>query len=227
MVGEILVHFNKTVDDYDVVADKVVMKNRELQDTMIDLLQSSLNNKIKILDLGCGTWSDMKLILEKYPNTYVVWIDFSQKMIDKAWKNLEEYKDRIELIKADFTKLDFWNNQYDAIVSAVAIHNINHEAKIDLFNKIFHSLKKWWIFINWDFVEAETEQLDIHYRCIYKDFLENNLEWEVLNVWLWHAFWEDMPMSLTKQFKVLKRAGFSDIHLKWQFVNEAVYIAIK
>ncbi|MDD2516026.1 MAG: class I SAM-dependent methyltransferase [Candidatus Gracilibacteria bacterium] len=226
MDNDIFVHFTKTIDDYDVVADKVVMKNDELHEVIVEAIPFGKDTKFRVLDLGSGTGFLMEKILRKFPNVYIVGVDFSENMIKKAEENLKNYKGRYEMIKGDFTEVAFGTG-YDLIVSAVAVHNIADEKKIELTKKSSIAMNKGSYFINGDFIEGENEFIDNQYRLIYKDFLENNLKGEELAVWLGHAFGEDMPTSLSKQFKMLTKNGFHDVRLLWQFNNEAVYIAKK
>jgi len=51
MDNNIFVHFNKTIDDYDVVADKVVMKNSELHETILKAIPFLKDKQFKVLDL--------------------------------------------------------------------------------------------------------------------------------------------------------------------------------
>ncbi len=223
---KIYLHFSKNVDDYDTVADKVVMKNDELHEMLVNSIPFSSNKKLQILDLGCGTGHGMKLILKKFPNAQVVGIDFSHKMIIRCKTNLQQFSNRVRLIETNFNEATF-DSGYDAIISAIAIHNATHHQKKSLFEKIFKSLNKKGVFINGDFVEGETELINEEYRKIYKKYMEKHLKGHELETWLHHAFNEDMPMSLSGQFSLLKKAGFSNIELKWQYNNVAVYIAQK
>jgi tRNA (cmo5U34)-methyltransferase len=224
MTPSIFDHFTKTVDDYDTVADKVVMKNSELHSVLVNAINRAKNNRIDVLDLGSGTGHGMELILKKYSRVSVTGIDFSSKMINKSKKNLKKYLKRIKLLEKDFDKVSF-PKKYDVIVSAVAIHNSTHDNKKRLFKKIFSSLKKGGLFVNGDFIKGESNQIDKHYRTIYKNYIEKNLSGEELRIWLKHAFVDDQPMRLSDQFLHLKQAGFTNIQLIWQYNNEAVYKA--
>jgi tRNA (cmo5U34)-methyltransferase len=226
MTPRIFDHFTKTVNDYDTVADKVVMKNDELHSVLINAIDLAKNKRIEVLDLGSGTGHGMKLILKKYSRASVTGIDFSSKMINKSKRKLKKYLSRIEFLEEDFDKIIF-PKKYDVIVSAVTIHNSSHDNKKRLFKKIFTSLKKGGLFINGDFIKAENNLIDKHYRTIYRNYIEKNLSGEELKVWLKHAFVDDQPMRLSDQFIHLKRAGFTDIQLLWQYNNEAVYRARK
>lgn len=219
-------HFSKTVDDYDTVADKVVMKNEELHQQLIDAIPFSKQDSFKILDLGCGTGHGINLICNIFSHAQITGIDFSPKMIEKCQENITSVQNRIQFIEADFNVIDF-PEKYDVIISAIAIHNSTHEQKKQLFKKIYENLNQNGIFINADFIEAETPELNEQYRQIYKAYLETHLTGEELQVWLKHAFVDDKPMKLSEQFAVLNQAGFSHQTLLWQFNNEAIYITKK
>ena len=226
MTPSILTHFTKTVEDYDTVANKVVMKNDEIHDVLINAIRQSSDSRLEILDLGSGTGHGMKLMLKKYKYAKIYGIDFSPKMIVKSTNNLKMYSNRIILIEEDFIKFKF-PKKYDVVVSAIAIHNSSHQDKKRLFEKILFALKPGGYFINADFIQGENDQIDRHYKMIYKQYLEQNLKGEELDIWIKHAFKDDQPMKLSDQFKYLKLAGFSNIQLIWQYNNEAIYKAYK
>ena len=219
-------HFSRTVDDYDIVADKVVMKNDELHEIIVNAVPFERNQQLRILDLGSGTAFGMLLILRRFPYATIFGIDFSSKMIESARKNLVAYLEHVKLLEDDFTTAVF-EKDFNIIMSPVTIHNISHKQKKLLFKKIYDSLSENGVFINGDFIEAEIAELNIQYQAIYRKFLESNLTGEELQVWLKHAFVDDKPMKLSEQFELLKDCGFKEISLLWQFNNEAVYIARK
>lgn len=225
-MNAIFTHFTETVDDYDTVADKVVMKDDELHNCLVNSIPFDENKELNILDLGCGTGHGMLLMLEKFPNAKITGVDFSNKMVLASKEKLKDFSDRINLIEKDFNKMEF-DKGYDVIVSAIAIHNSTHEQKRELFKKIFDSLNKGGVFINGDFIEGESSDLEEQYKSIYGVFLEKNLSGNELKVWLKHAFEEDMPMKFSEQYKILKEIGFKEIFLLWQFNKEAVYVAKK
>lgn len=219
-------HFSKTVDDYDAVADKVVFKNDELHDQLIGAIPFDKNKELMILDLGCGTGHGMHLIAKLFPNAKITGIDFSPKMIKKSRENLLAIKNRIKLLEIDFNDYPF-DQKYDVIVSAIAIHNSTHSQKKKLFKKIFNSLNDGGLFNNADFYEHDSVYINNEIKNIYREFLKHNLSGNELKVWLRHAFEEDMPMSLSQQSSILKKNGFSDFRLIWMFNNEAIYVARK
>ena len=126
----------------------------------------------------------------------------------------------------DFTNYEF-DQKFDVIISAVAIHNVTHKEKSDLFKKIFNSLTDSGVFVNGDFYKHESDVFNEFLKDKYKQFLQDNLSGNELKVWLHHAFKEDMPMTLTEQYSILTDTGFKQLDLQWLFNNEVVYIARK
>ncbi len=225
-MAEVHSHFSESVLDYDTVADKVVMRNGELHEHLVGSVALDGNGELNILDLGCGTGHGMSLLLDKFPNAKITGVDFCNRMIETAQEKLASSLTRIRLRGEDFRKMEF-DERNDAVVSAIAIHNITHEQKNELFGKIYASLDDGGVFVNGDFVEGETAEMDAQYRDTYRKFLENNLDGKELEAWLRHAFEEDMPLALSEQYQMLRSHGFRKINLVWQFNNEAVYVAQK
>lgn len=219
---EIKTHFSKRVDDYDTVADNVVFKNNELHNELVKAISFDKNKELNILDLGCGTGHGMNLIA----SSFLTGIDFSPIMIKKAKNKLLPFSNRINLLEIDFNDYKF-DQKFDVIVSAIAIHNVTHEEKKNLFERIFNSLNNNGLFINADFYKHELKIVNDEIKTIYKNFLERNLSGGELKIWLKHVFKEDMPMTLTEQSSVLKNVGFNKFELLWIFNNEAVYVANK
>ena len=222
-------HFSSTVLDYDTAAESVVMKNDELHSELVNALQFEKDKPIKVLDLGCGTGHGLSLVLERFPNSKVIGVDFSARMIQACSKLIDRFGDRVNLVEADFTSLDF-DGSFDAVISAMAIHNVySDDNKATLFEKIYSTLNPGGYFVNGDFVKGETEFAQLHTKKLYKLFVENNLsaDKQELDVWLRHIEDDDRPMKLSEQFAILSQIGFSSIKLLWLFGYEALYSAKK
>lgn len=219
-------HFKDKVADYDTVVDKVVFRNDELHKNLVDAINFDSNASLMVLDLGFGTGHGAEMILEKFPNARLVGIDFSEKMLKKATQRLGRFGDRVDLKLGDFIEIDFGGG-FDVVVSAVAIHNCTHEDKKKLFERICIALKSGGTFVNGDFFEHADADENFRRREEYKRFLEVNLSGRELEVWLHHAFVEDMPMMFEQQFEILQRVGFSKPEVIWEYINEAVYKAEK
>jgi len=219
-------HFNSDIVDYDACCSKVVPKNDEIHDIIVDSIPFDRKSKLKVLDLGVGTGLGALKILNEFLNSQLTGIDFSSKMISRAKERLKIFGNRVKLIEADFNKIDF-PEKYDVIVSAVTIHNSNKTDQKKLMAKIFNHLNDNGCFLNGDFAKTKSEFLNKKFDEFYKEYLVNNLRGEELKAWLRHAFEEDRPVELEDQLLWMKEAGFREIECIWRYKNLAVYYGMK
>ncbi len=102
-----------------------------MRDRIIDLL--NLHGDEQILDVGCGRGLLLNGIAKNLnKNGKAFGIDIwrsedlsdNKEIITRQNALLEGISDRIELVTHDMTKMYFRDNQFDAIVSSMAIHNV-------------------------------------------------------------------------------------------------------
>lgn len=111
---------------------------------MVNALVSSIpfekETPINVLDLGCGTGSISRAILEKYPNAKFTIIDISQNMLKIAEMKIGS-KSICRSHCIDFYELNFVE-KYDVVASSLALHHlITDEDKKVFYSKIFYMLK--------------------------------------------------------------------------------------
>ncbi|MFD1040239.1 class I SAM-dependent methyltransferase [Virgibacillus byunsanensis] len=89
-------------------------------DVMDHMIRSSWREEVlgnlhgDILEVGVGTGSNLPL----YPsNVHVTGIDFSPKMLAKAYGKIEDAKATIALREMDAQQMDFLDNTFDVVVS--------------------------------------------------------------------------------------------------------------
>jgi trans-aconitate 2-methyltransferase len=83
----------------------------------------------RVLDAGCGTGRDTRLLLDMVPDVRVIAVDASPTMLDQLEARLADRRDRVEIIRADLTKPIPVEGQVDAVVSVAAFHWIlDHDA---------------------------------------------------------------------------------------------------
>ncbi|MFE9575877.1 class I SAM-dependent methyltransferase [Nocardia sp. NPDC006044] len=90
----------------------------------------------RLLDLGCGRGAVLLAAAKRLPEGRAVGIDL-WRSVDQSGNSLatternalaENVADRIELHTGDMTALPFRNDEFDVIVSSLAIHNIKASA---------------------------------------------------------------------------------------------------
>jgi tRNA (cmo5U34)-methyltransferase len=143
-------------------------------------------------------------------------------MIEIAKHNLNSYSN-IEFIVGDFSDFDF-NNEYDAVVSSLAIHHIDgDQGKKDLYTKIFNSLKDNGVFFNADVVLGSSEFSRRLNKNIWVKNLKKNFSTEETKEFSDNQEKIDKPSKLVDQLEWLEAIGFKDIDITWKYYGHAVY----
>jgi S-adenosylmethionine-diacylgycerolhomoserine-N-methlytransferase len=65
---------------------------------VIQLLQN-LTTPTRVLEVGCGTGSNMLALCEAFPNAHITGVDLSSEMLSIARRKLRNYADRVTLIQ--------------------------------------------------------------------------------------------------------------------------------
>ncbi|MFX1255684.1 MAG: class I SAM-dependent methyltransferase [Promethearchaeota archaeon] len=134
-----------------------------------------------VLDLGSGTGVPYDKFLVNN-GLEVIGIDISSKHVAMARKNVPSAK----YIKADFSRLKFEAERYNAIISLYAIFHIPREEHANLFEKIHRTLKEDGIIL----VTMGTEDMKLDIN----DFIGSKMAWS--------------SYSLEENKKLVKEAGF-------------------
>ena len=129
----------------------------------------------KVLDLGCGTGELCKIISEERPYCIVWGVDFSEEAIKKASELNKDNK----FIVRDITKTDFFDKEFDYVVSCEILEHLEEPEK--LIKEASRLLKPGGIFILttpfgnhipslehiWEFDYADIENMLVRW---FKDF---------------------------------------------------------
>jgi len=157
----------KNWDDYE--HDAIQLAGYVGHHVTTDVLLRYLDNtKAKILDAGCGTGLVGNILYNKsYKN--IVGVDFSQEMLDRAFKkNIYQSLNLCDLTQ----KLDFEDNSFEAIVCA-GTFTCGHVGPEALFEMVRITKKEGYI----SFTVRKQEWEASPYEKIIKD-LENSMLWK-------------------------------------------------
>jgi tRNA (cmo5U34)-methyltransferase len=135
-------------------------------------------------------------------------MDFSAPMIDLARKRLAA-DTNVSFEVADYTTAPLGEN-YDAIVSALSIHHLEHSAKESLFAKIFAALRPGGVFVNAEQVAGPTPALDAVYKSLWlQQVREAGATPQQIADSLYRQQ-DDRCASVEDQLHWMREAGFTD-----------------
>jgi tRNA (cmo5U34)-methyltransferase len=148
--------------EYDATRRRLVPPFDAFYGTVVDVLGMLEQPPRRVLDLGAGTGLLAEKIHDAYPKAKLELLDGSPEMLDVA---------RERLPGATFHTQDMRDplpeGEFDAVVSALAIHHLENEAKRDLFARIRDVLPAHGVFVLADQVSGPRETLTAHYLDVW------------------------------------------------------------
>ena len=155
--------------------------------TFVDAMLSRLpeDEKIRILDAGCGLGFLSYIAAITYPNASVTGVDIFQNeslknsSMDKAMGNMMELglSERVSIRNEDLTNLDFKDNSFDLVISNLVFHNMGKD-RFRGYSEIWRVTRKMGYFILGDIFFRESEEmtdLQKHFSLIETIRMESNI----------------------------------------------------
>jgi len=205
--------------------ERGALPGEELQSVIVDkITQLWCDNPSKILDLGCGNGILGRLLLEKFPSSCGVFVDFSDAMLKAAREKLSNYPESI-VLKADFAFPKWLDSvalykPFDIVISGFAIHHQPDKRKIELYSEIYNFLSPGGIFLNLEHVASSTPAVEKLFDEFYIDHLHSFCAKSDTNISRESVAQnhknradkeEDVLTLVDKQCRWLREIGFSDV----------------
>jgi|SRR5580658_135875 tRNA (cmo5U34)-methyltransferase len=216
-------HFEQEAADFDRIIVELIPHYADMVQALVAAIPFDGNAQIQVVDLGCGTGTVAKQVLEMFPHAEVTCLDLADNMIAMAKAKLGSCP-RVRYITGDFNTFDLRSN-YDAIVSSLALHHlVTDEDKRRFYRRSYQRLNPGGVFYNADVVLASTDFLQKVYMRQWREFMLRGVpEKEIDGKWIpkYHA--EDRPARLKDHLTWMSEIGFSGVDVLWKYYNFAVY----
>jgi tRNA (cmo5U34)-methyltransferase len=167
----------------------------------------------RILDLGAGDGRLLAMLRIHRPQTHGVALDLSELMLEAARKRFAG-DERTELVRHDLAEPLPAIGRFDAVVSSMAIHHLEHERKRSLYGEIFDVLEPGGVFANFEHVASPTHRLHLAFYAAIGEPLE-------------HEDPSDRLLDVESQLAWLREAGFDDVDCYWKWLEMALLIGVK
>jgi tRNA (cmo5U34)-methyltransferase len=167
----------------------------------------------RILDLGAGDGRLLAMLRIDRPHVRGVALDLSELMLEAARKRFAG-DERVELVKHDLAEPLPAIGRFDAVVSSMAIHHLEHERKRSLCGEIFDVLEPGGVFANFEHVASPTHRLHLAFYAAIGEPLE-------------HEDPSDRLLDVESQLAWLREAGFDDVDCYWKWLEMALLIGVK
>ena len=181
----------------------------------------------RILDLGCGTGNLTALILAKFPDAEIYALDISPEILKQCQERFKG-NTHITYVEQGFEEISFEPNCFDLIVSSIAIHHVNDNAKVNLYRKVYEILKPGGIFEFADQTYGATEKIyQTHLERWKKATFELGSTPENWDMWMEHQKQHDYHSPVLWHIKNLENSGFKNVDVLWKNIMWLVTYAEK
>lgn len=167
----------------------------------------------RVLDLGTGDGRLLAILRVDRPELLGVGLDFSEPMLAAARKRFAG-DGRVELVEHDLSKPLPTLERFDAVVSSMAIHHLEHERKRSLYGEVFDLLEPGGVFANFEHVASATPRLHEAFFAAIGEPLENEDP-------------SDRLLDVETQLAWLRDLGFQDVDCYWKWLEMALLVGVK
>ncbi len=181
------------------------------------LLPGARTEPLRVLDVGGGYGALSYEVLDYRPEATVVLHDYSAAMIAKAAERLASFEARVSYRNSDMAYPGWAQDlggPFDAVVSALAIHNLGDTATIQrVYRDVFMSLRPGGCFFDADlsFASGPAE------GDLYRRDPDRNSSWGV---------YVGSP-GLEEHLLWLREAGFCEVACVWKDCEDTVLWALR
>jgi len=152
--------------DYHAERRRIVPCFDQFYGTAVELLALREGPVERVLDLGAGTGLMTEAVLARHPDAEVVLLDGAAEMLEQASARLSGAN--ATFVVADLRE-ELPAGPFDAVVSALAIHHLEHDENRDLVGRIAQVLRPGGIYVNAEHVAGPTPWLERTYRRLWAD----------------------------------------------------------
>jgi SAM-dependent methyltransferase len=216
-----------------------------MQTALVELVPLGPKGRWRVLDLGAGDGRLLRLLLEQFPNARGTHFDLRSLpgLAEAAERMLEPVRDRVTMVTGDFSRAgwaDALPHTYHAIFSCEAIHHLLDRAKARLYRELRGLLEPGGLLLNGEGIKHESPRWAERYYRIRLEEIERQRRAGTLDAKrarLWRdwareryektyvkpdAAFTDQYAGLERTLGWLRRAGFQDAAVLWQWLDHAI-----
>jgi cyclopropane fatty-acyl-phospholipid synthase-like methyltransferase len=141
--------------------DRREVEREEIFHLIARTLSDDSQAALTILDLGAGYGALTQFLLKHFPNSTALCQDGSEEMAKLGRQRMEHLTGRFDYVLCDFSKPG-WRYKidgcFDAVVSAIAIHNVRSPEIIkSIYTETFLLVETGGLFLNFDRMTPSKE----------------------------------------------------------------------
>ncbi|HUI30671.1 MAG TPA: class I SAM-dependent methyltransferase [Candidatus Acidoferrales bacterium] len=214
----------------------IPMANEQIQVMM--LLIKMMRREVRcFLDLGCGDGILAASILQMYPKSRGVLLDFADPMIDAAKQKLRDNSKNLDFITFDYANLKWvqlvsHRAPFDVVVSGFSIHHQPDNRKRCIYSEVYKLLRHGGMFINMEHVLPKSTWAHEVFDEVFVDSIhelkteqgEKFTRSEVAREFYNRPDKEANVLApVERQCEWLRKIGYQDVDCYFKFLELAVF----
>lgn len=215
--------FDGAASVYDRTRRQLISCFDDFYDAVPALIAQPPDAALAVLDLGAGTGLLAQHVARAFRHARFTLIDVAGRMLDVARERFAaESAGRFRFVVGDLAEVALPAEQ-DVVMSALAIHHLDHAGKRALFARIHAALEPGGVFVNAEQVLGETPQIEEAYQESWLARARaSGVSAEDLDAAV-DRMRADRTTTLDEQLGWLRAAGFSEVGCAYRFERFAVY----
>lgn len=221
------VGFDWSRERYEDMIGRVIPDYRAQEALLVDIIRETVPDggraPFRILELGAGTGSLSRLLLETFPRAQVTALDVSPVMLAACREVLASFEERAQVVEGDFASVELGSG-YQAVVSRLAIHHLDDQGKEALVKRVLAALVPGGVFVNSDMIASSDEEENTVLTAEWREHMlsrgDDPDEWVQ-----WLVGDDDFPATEQAQLAWLRGAGFVEAGVVWKRAGFAMFRA--
>lgn len=217
-------HYTNNKYDRDII--NAIPYHKEIHRQIAAYIQKHFKRDYaySVLDLGAGTGITSRIIKDILPKTHFDLVDFSQRMLNGAKKQLGNKN--VHYIKTDYARMKF-DCKYNIILSVIGFHHQTHAGKKRLIKKIYRALKPGGVFVLGDLVTYRNKLVAATNNALhFHHLVEKSSNRKTLAEWAHHHMFLNRLEAIEDLEAWMGDIGFKIIK-KYHRFNTALIIGKK
>jgi trans-aconitate methyltransferase len=225
-------------------------------DAMLDVLEVLLPETFVALDLACGPGSISRRILTRFPNAHCIAVDLDPVLLTMGQHVLGDMGGRLRWIDANLATPDWVEemgvDQIDAALSTTALHWLPTAALTALYGQLGQLIRPGGVVLNGDHIKFDPPLASFQRVADAVKQRQQDEAFEQRGVENWSVWWEALKAesALEELFAererrfnwrdmeaerptfnihaaALRQAGFQEVGVIWQRMDNRVLMAVR